>query len=873
MEKTDGFLDWHKQQVDDYVQQRPQYVAFAKRLEKVLADGCKTSFPESVVQSRAKTVPSFAEKVARKFLKEWPKPDFARKKRAVERFSDLCGARVIVQTTDQVEGVCMFIEANFECLEKDVKHERLGDDRVGYRDTHYVIRLRPERAGVLGIGAEELRTLEGLRAELQVRTWAQHAWADPLHDRMYKAPFRHPASTRRTSNMVAALLEESDRVLSDLTNEVDDKIANFAASAKPEDLEQEIEIQKLVLKEESEADKRTRLAMGLARLYAAKGAHRQVVELLDPLVASTKGALRPTLLLQLGVALCALHREGSPDYTRGVCFLEEVCTLLESKEVLYAPNLRTLDGARGRAAWRLAHALSPMRDEGERVASLFQKACGHAPSNPYYLTDMLGFEMRDGRGGNLPAAMLTQLRRGIETCLQHAASRIELPASCFVAGRLALFLAANLRQVDGMGAAEPSKTPWGWGVEALAHMARGIRMALTHECCADPAVLTCEREWIHCLRKAGDIHKEHPYDFAMELLDLGEVVRAGGKPRRAPRARISGPVLMVAGGAALMPVDKQAGASKLLEAALTDFSGTVIGGGTRSGIPGLVGDVADKLAREGKKRFRLMGYRATISKSDAQPHPAYAAPDVVEVGADYSVVQTLQTWADLLASDIRPSQVRVLGLGGGELAKFDYCIGLALGAQVGVVVGSGREADALCQDPLWSRLGNLLPLPDDVATVRAFVAPANPDTASVEPMAAEIHRRYVDKGELPDNLRPWATLDEKFKRSNRHQAAYAVHLLEAAGFEVRKVPVEAVVLASFTPAEIERMAELEHGRWNVERLADGWRLGPRDNENLLRPQLVPWTDLPDKEKQHDRDAVCAFPEILAQQGLEIRRRG
>jgi hypothetical protein len=81
------------------------------------------------------------------------------------------------------------------------------------------------------------------------------------------------------------------------------------------------------------------------------------------------------------------------------------------------------------------------------------------------------------------------------------------------------------------------------------------------------------------------------------------------------------------------------------------------------------------------------------------------------------------------------------------------------------------------------------------------------------------------------------------------------------------------VFAGFTDNEVERMAELEHGRWNVERLRDGWRYGKqRDDAGKIHDCLVSWQELPDDIKRYDRDAVRAFPEILAKAGLELRRR-
>jgi ppGpp synthetase/RelA/SpoT-type nucleotidyltranferase len=59
-------------------------------------------FSDAFIQSRPKSVSSFAEKAARKY-DEYPD--------AVKPLSDLCGARVILQTVEQVAAVWQFIEA------------------------------------------------------------------------------------------------------------------------------------------------------------------------------------------------------------------------------------------------------------------------------------------------------------------------------------------------------------------------------------------------------------------------------------------------------------------------------------------------------------------------------------------------------------------------------------------------------------------------------------------------------------------------------------------------------------------------------------------------------------------------------------------
>jgi len=76
----------------------------------------------------------------------------------------------------------------------------------------------------------------------------------------------------------------------------------------------------------------------------------------------------------------------------------------------------------------------------------------------------------------------------------------------------------------------------------------------------------------------------------------------------------------------------------------------------------------------------------------------------------------------------------------------------------------------------------------------------------------------------------------------------------------------------FTAEEVERLAKMEHGRWNSERLLEDWHYGEkRDVANKISPYLVSWQELPDKVQEWDRDAVKEIPALLAQVGLQIQR--
>jgi hypothetical protein len=448
--------------------------------------------------------------------------------------------------------------------------------------------------------------------------------------------------------------------------------------------------------------------------------------------------------------------------------------------------------------------------------------------------------------------MATTIREAVRTCRAHAAAGIELPYACFTAGRLSLLLDQ--------------------GYDALDYYARGVRYCLAGVYCVPADTLSEEATWVKGIHFGVKPPPES--QRVIDLLALGQASDRSDRPA-ASAGPFSLPVLILAGGAASLDSSMLEKIRPFLKEACGRFRGTIISGGTTPGVPGAIGDVAGELAGEGRKQFRLISYRPTRLPDGVSAHPHY--DDHITVGADFLPEQILRYWSDLLASGAKPQDVLLLGFGGGALSALEYRIALSFGASVAVVMGTGGAAAKLLGDPLWSGMSHLYELPFDSATVRAFVMPSDHDMdpADQEEMAKTFHARYVagSPKRLPPNMRPWDKLDETFKRANLEQAHYSVEILEAAGFEVRKVDGAPTILSDFSDAEVERMAELEHGRWNIERLRDGWRYGrQRDDSRKVHDCLVSWHELPDDIKQYDREAVRAFPEILARAGLEVKRR-
>lgn len=64
---------------------------------------------------------------------------------------------------------------------------------------------------------------------------------------------------------------------------------------------------------------------------------------------------------------------------------------------------------------------------------------------------------------------------------------------------------------------------------------------------------------------------------------------------------------------------------------------------------------------------------------------------------------------------------------------------------------------------------------------------------------------------------------------------------------------------------IERLSENTHEVWSAQRIKDGWTYGPkRDDTSKQHPCLVPYDQLPDSEKEYDRQtAVGALKAVVA----------
>jgi ppGpp synthetase/RelA/SpoT-type nucleotidyltranferase len=161
--------------------------------------------------------------------------------RNIIELNDLIGIRIIVLFKDDVEKICETLRSNFSVLEEENKQKTLLADQFGYLSIHFVISLSEKWTAL-----PTLKKFSKFKAEVQVRTAAQHIWANASHLLNYKKPNQIPIDVLRALNRSAAMLEVIDNELSLVLGE---KVKYLASIEAKQNTELNIESLKTVIEE------------------------------------------------------------------------------------------------------------------------------------------------------------------------------------------------------------------------------------------------------------------------------------------------------------------------------------------------------------------------------------------------------------------------------------------------------------------------------------------------------------------------------------------------------------------------------------------------------------------------------------------------
>ncbi len=71
---------------------------------------------------------------------------------------------------------------------------------------------------------------------------------------------------------------------------------------------------------------------------------------------------------------------------------------------------------------------------------------------------------------------------------------------------------------------------------------------------------------------------------------------------------------------------------------------------------------------------------------------------------------------------------------------------------------------------------------------------------------------------------------------------------------------------------VEQMSKNVHDVWAETRIAQGWTYGEqRNDDKKLHPCLVPYEELPDSEKEYDRNTSIGTLKLILKLGFKITK--
>ncbi len=198
--------------LNQYDESAGDYQRLAQSIESLVGQIIKSiNIDEVRITSRVKDRSSLSDKLDR--------PDKFDKYKTLTDITDICGIRVTTFTQEVAQTVVEELRKHFIIDEENSvdKSKQQEDDRFGYRSTHLVVSLRKNRCGLI-----ENFGLSGLKAEIQVRTVLQDAWASLDWKLRYKSKVEVPREIRRKLYRISALLEAADDAFSDINSIVHD---------------------------------------------------------------------------------------------------------------------------------------------------------------------------------------------------------------------------------------------------------------------------------------------------------------------------------------------------------------------------------------------------------------------------------------------------------------------------------------------------------------------------------------------------------------------------------------------------------------------------------------------------------------------------
>jgi len=648
-----------KSQIEAYSKVLPRYEKFCdimKQILKHIVSGCSSGF---ILEGHTKSISEFAKLIDKIEL------DYSQ---ALDTFSDFTQVLVILPKIEELEKVRNLIREYFQIIVEDEEQKisELEPQEYWYVSNKFTIQLNPNSQLYERLQIEIPEDIFKLKAKIQLRTFLQHGWAVNQHESFHKTDFKIPKQYLRELYRIVALLEIADNSLNNLMKKMTDYESSYGAYMSNELIQKEIERLEIVY----EADKTDfEIAHKIAKLAMAIDDWDKAIRIIENVLKVDDWKKDPDLkqaaiLRDLGISLCKKYKN-TPQSERFLAGQSHLQAAIK-KNPQDSDALSSLGGS-----------YKILKDYIEAY-NYYKKALEVSPGDPYPLVNFLIMKIK--KSGDLSQIKRSDemIQKGIERRLNHIEVKVDFPWAYFDLGTFSLFLGniddAIYYYLNGI-----KYSPQMWMIDTTLDTLDDIKDV--HD----------EIEGIEIIRLLLLLGMAlHPhtnkaiYDKAMKK--LGERIEA-------KQTFEDEHTVIIAGGTDEQFEKSISDYQENFIKAFNGFSGSIISGGTRSGVSAIAGDIQ----KEYPDSVKTIGYIPTMVPYDVKVDKRYGAIHSTS-GRDFSVMEVFQYWYDILVSGVDPSSVKLIGINGGKISAIEFRIAIVFGAQVGIIGESGRAASVLTED-------------------------------------------------------------------------------------------------------------------------------------------------------------------------------
>jgi len=150
--------------------------------------------------------------------------------------------------------------------------------------------------------------------------------------------------------------------------------------------------------------------------------------------------------------------------------------------------------------------------------------------------------------------------------------------------------------------------------------------------------------------------------------------------------------------------------------------------------------------------------------------------------------------------------------------------------------------------------------------------------AQAETLAPALHQDWLDNLTPSEKtgtyFKTYKELDQEGKAANIASASRIPEILALAGFVLEQgaaTDEEDAKVGTFLKQHLEFLAEAEHQGWEEQKRTEGWTYGPspKDDAKRTHPLLIPYSELPEEQKDKDRRTVKNYSKYARAAGFRI----